>query len=129
MANLELDANGDGAPDSWNARPEFTRTIEQVHSGTYAGRHRATNDATYTVCQDVSGITPGQSYTFRGWVYIPPSSDTFKFKHKVAWRDANGAVISDVTVKRYFGATTGWDLAARTASPRPAPFRRARSST
>ena len=54
---FELDANNDTRPDSWTSNADFTRSNALARSGSYSGRHLATNNAGYTITQGVSGLT------------------------------------------------------------------------
>jgi hypothetical protein len=112
---FELDANGDGRPDTWTSNSRFTRSSTVKRSGSYAGRFRATDNSGTTITQTVSNLTAGATYTFAGWVNIPSTSDTFTFKLEVRWRNASGSTIRTDTVKTY--STTSpqnvWDQAAK----------------
>ncbi len=109
-AGFELDANGDSRPDSWSSTSRFTRSNTVVHGGSYAGKHAATDNSSYTVSQTVPNLTAGSAYNFSGWVNIPSTSDTFSFKLYIAWKDSSGTTISYTTLKTYTGAT-GWNNA------------------
>ncbi|MDP9312778.1 MAG: hypothetical protein M3R24_18135, partial [Chloroflexota bacterium] len=88
----------------------FTRSNAVVHGGSYAGKHAATDNSSYTVSQTVPNLTAGSAYNFSGWVNIPNTSDTFSFKLYIAWKDSSGTTISYTTIKTYTGAT-GWNNA------------------
>jgi len=108
---FELDANADSRPDSWTSNAKFTRSNVVVHSGSYAGRHLATNNSNHTISQTVNGLVAGNTYRLSGWVNIPTTSDAFTLVIDVEWRDASNVLISRSTVKSYSGSTAGWDLA------------------
>jgi CSLREA domain-containing protein len=106
---FETDSNADGAPDGWSSNSRAARSSAVVHSGGYALRHRATDNASYTIFSDPSGpVVPGRVYSFTGWVNIPPTSDAFSFELQVRWRDAGGNVLSTIPVTSYTAATSGW---------------------
>jgi hypothetical protein len=109
---FELDANGDG-PDNWSANSYFTRSTAQVHGGGFAGRHQATDSSSYTIRQQVNGLSP-TSYTFSGWVYIPPTSDSFSFKLHINWFDGSGKSIRTNTIQVYSTAINGWQHVSKT---------------
>lgn len=113
-AGFELDANGDSRPDNWTSNSHFTRSSTVKHGGSYSGRHRATDNASYTVDQTVGNLSAGRAYTFVGYANIPSTGDTFTFKWQVVWRNSSGSTISTSTIKTYSGATTGWNQASAT---------------
>ncbi|MBK9715366.1 MAG: hypothetical protein IPO81_29370 [Kouleothrix sp.] len=84
------------------------------HGGSYSGRHRATDNASYTVDQTVGNLSAGRAYTFVGYANIPSTGDTFTFKWQVVWRNSSGSTISTSTIKTYSGATAGWNQASAT---------------
>jgi hypothetical protein len=45
-AGFEADTNGDTRPDAWTGNTKFTRSTTFAHTGTHAGRHRATGPPT-----------------------------------------------------------------------------------
>jgi hypothetical protein len=107
--SFEEDANGDGRPDVWSTVGAFTRSSEAVRSGSYAGKHFATNNAQYTIKQAVSA-TAGSSYTFTGCANIPTSTDVFTFRFQLRWLTASGSVVAQKTLKTYTAPTGGaWD--------------------
>ena len=115
---FETDANGDGRPDSWTSSTRFTRQAASARSEGFGGRHRATNNAGYTIGQTRTGLTAG-TYDFAGWVNIPASTDTFTFRFNIVWRNAANAVLSTQTVPTPplsgpTGGTGGW---VKVASP------------
>jgi WD40 repeat protein len=111
---FEIDANNDGLPDSWSTNSRFTRSNASARSGTYSGRHFATNNSGYTINQAITGLTAGASYTFAGWVNIPATTDAFSFSLQIRWRNASNGTISTSTVKTYSAATSGWNEATAT---------------
>lgn len=108
---FELDANGDGKPDSWTADARVTRSSAAKRSGSYAMRHYATDNSGYTISQGITGLTAGTAYTVGGYANIPSTSDTFSFKLEVQWRNSSNTVISTSTIKTYSAATVGWNQA------------------
>ncbi len=109
---FELDANADGLPDSWTSDSRFTRSSTAVHGGSFAGRHFAANNATYTIQQLVSGLSAGTTYQFTGWTNIPPTSDTFTYRLTIIWRNTGGNTLRTDVVKAYTATTGGsWDQA------------------
>lgn len=105
-SGFELDANGDGQPDSWSSTSAFTRSTP-AQSGSYSGRHSATNNSSYTVSQTAANITPGRTYTLGAHVNIPPTSDSFAFELRVQWLNNNGAIRTD-SLGSISSATNGW---------------------
>jgi hypothetical protein len=112
--SFESDVNGDTRPDSWSANKNVTRSTAAVHTGSYAMRHRASNNASYTVAQTTSNIRSGMAYTFLGYVNIPSTSDAFTFRIDIQWLDAKNRGLSTTTVSSYTGATQGWTQAQAT---------------
>lgn len=109
--NFEADANNDGKPDAWSTNSRFTRSSGVVHSGSYAGKFRATDNSGVTISQAITGLSAGKAYSVTGWVNIPQTSDTFTFKLQVRWKNANGSTISTKVIKTYSAGTAGWTQA------------------
>jgi hypothetical protein len=109
---FELDANNDGLPDGWGSNNYATRSTAAVHSGSYAMRHYAKNNASYTISQAVSGLTAGQSYDFSSWVNIPSTNDRFTFSLEVRWRNGRNHAIGTSTIASYTAPTNGWSQAS-----------------
>jgi PKD repeat protein len=112
---FELDANGDGRPDGWSTNNNFTTSAAAKHGGSYAGRHFAVNNASYTIVQQVSNLQVGKSYSFKAFVNIPATKDSFTFKLVIKWIDAKGKTLRTDTVKSYTKTTGtsngGWNQA------------------
>jgi hypothetical protein len=108
---FELDADGDTRPDAWSSDSRFTRSNSNVRSGSFAGRHYATNNSGYTIFQRVP-VTPGKAYAFTGWVNILPTTDSFTFRLQVRWLNATNAAISTTTVRSFTAATNAWEAAS-----------------
>jgi hypothetical protein len=106
---FELDTNADGTPDGWSANARATRSSTVVHGGSFALRHQASDNASYTVFSDaITPVTAGATYSFSGWVNIPATSDTFSLELQLRWRDSASNVLSTIPVKSYTAATGGW---------------------
>src|SRR5213593_2232123 len=86
---FELDANGDGQPDSWSTSSKFTRSNAMVHSGSFAGKFLLTDNSSSTVNQTVNNLTAGTTYSFSGWVNIPPTIGLSTFRLRVRWLNAS----------------------------------------
>jgi hypothetical protein len=108
---FELDSNNDGRADNWTESVNALRSNQLKRSGRYAMRHYATDNSSYVVSQDVSGIVAGKTYIFDGYVNIPSTNDTFTFKIEVLWRDANNNSLGASAVKTYTASTSTWDRA------------------
>jgi len=79
------------------------------------GRHRATNNAGYTIGQAVVGLTANTPYVFAGWVNIPATSDAFTFRFDIVWRNASNTPIGTAqTVSTLSAPTIGWVKASGT---------------
>jgi RHS repeat-associated protein len=115
-ADMELDANADGRPDSWNtsSTSKLSRSTAAVFSGSYAMRHAATDNGAHTVNQTVPNLTAGTTYTFAGWVSIPSTSDSFSFRLEIRWRTSSNTTISTPIVRTFSTATSGWTQANAT---------------
>ncbi|MGH8490332.1 MAG: LamG-like jellyroll fold domain-containing protein [Gammaproteobacteria bacterium] len=109
---FELDANNNTQPDNWSASTRFTHSNVLARSGTYSGRHLATNNPNYTITQVVTGLT-ATTYTFAGWVNIPATADAFTLTVRVRWRNASNAILRRDNVKVYTASTSKWDKALR----------------
>lgn len=110
-AGFELDANGNNLPDDWTQNNFFTRTNQDKHSGSHAGKHSAVTNPNYNIEQTVNNLSAGTSYIYSGWVNIPATSDTFSLKLQVRWKNASGGTISTSTIKTFSKATNGWTFA------------------
>ncbi|MBI5030565.1 MAG: hypothetical protein HZB51_08555 [Chloroflexi bacterium] len=108
---FELDADGNGKPDSWTGSSSFSRSNEVVHGGSFAGKHFSTVEDGYNANQTISGLTPGTTYNFSGWVNIPPTTDVFTMTLDVRWRDAAGNNLGTSVIKTYTSQTTDWNQA------------------
>jgi hypothetical protein len=105
---FELDADSDGAPDSWTGKPDFARSADAARTGGYSGRHQSGAGASYTLYQSAQNIAGGGTYDFSGWTNIASASGTFKFELKLEWRDASNITIVRSTVAKYTAVTGGW---------------------
>lgn len=105
---FELDANGDGLPDSWTSVASVTRSSTLVRSGSYAMKQSSTSNAGFTLTQVINGVSSGNSYTFAGWVNIPATSDAFTYVLSVRWRNILTGAIRTDKVATYSAATGGW---------------------
>jgi hypothetical protein len=111
-ADFELDDNADGLPDNWSSDSHATRSGLLRRSGSYAMQHRATDNTSYTVSQNVTHLTAGLTYAVAAWVNIPATSDVFTFTLEVQWRDISNNLISTSVIKTYTATTIDWDQAA-----------------
>ena len=107
-AGFETDANADGRPDSWTSSARFTRSTTLQQSGTYSGRHSATDNTGHRIAQVVPSLTAGRAYRLLGSVNIPATSDAFSYSVQIGWRDSTGATISTTTLRTFTAATAGW---------------------
>ncbi len=110
-SSFELDANSDTQPDNWSSDSHFARSSTTKHSGSFAGRHFATDDSSYTISsQTINNLRPGEAYNIAGWVKIPPTSDSFSFEIRVRWFWGNFPMATD-TIHTYLDDTGGaWEL-------------------
>jgi len=123
--DFELDANGDGRPDSWSTNTHVTTDSTVVQNGSFSMRHQATDGSSYTITQTVSGIAAGKGYSFNGWVNIPTTSDTFTFKLQIQWQTSSGSNISNINIKTFKATTPGWSQVTATMTA-PSSAARAR---
>lgn len=112
---FEQDLDGNTQPDDWSSNTWFTTDPVTARSGAFAGRHQASNNANYTVSQQIEGITPGKGYRFEGWVNIPSTSDSFSFRVDIRWLNANSDSLGTTTIQRFNAATNGWTPIQRIA--------------
>jgi hypothetical protein len=105
---FEIDTNHDLKPDFWSTQSYFTVSNEKKLSGSYSGRHYATNDATYTITQSVQNIVAGKQYLFNGYVFIPATSDKFTFTLQLRWRTSADTDIRTDTVQTFTLSTPDW---------------------
>jgi CSLREA domain-containing protein len=119
---FELDDNNDAKPDSWSVNDRASRSNAVVHSGGYAMRHRAADNASYTIFSDtIENIRLNSAYNVAAWVNIPSTSDSFTFELQVRWRDAANNVVSTIPIRQFSAATNGWtSVSARLVSPESA---------
>ncbi|HSH79672.1 MAG TPA: FG-GAP-like repeat-containing protein [Herpetosiphonaceae bacterium] len=114
---FEQDANSNGKPDNWSTNSRVSRSTTSVHSGTYAMRHAATDNGSYTIYSDrMFNIQPGAAYNLSGWVNIPKTSDHFTFKLVIAWWNSSNTLLGTTTIKSYTAATGGWTAFAGSAT-------------
>jgi len=111
---FELDANGDGRPDAWSTHAAFTRSTVAARGETHAGMHSSSGNVGYTLAQTLPGLSARTTYTFAGWVYIPPATDNFKFQLQIRWRNATNRVINTKNVRTLSAGTGGWVLVTST---------------
>jgi hypothetical protein len=110
---FEVDANVDGRPDGWTSDARVTRATEVKNTGSYAMRHRATNNSSYAVQQIVPNLSGLTTYDVMGAVNIPTTSDVFTFQLNVVWRDAANRTLRTSVVRTYSTHTAGaWNKAA-----------------
>jgi hypothetical protein len=113
--SFEVDRDRDTRPDTWTQNSSFRRTTEARRAGTYAGRHRATMDASYSVRQDLADVVGGETYHFEGWTKILPTSDAFTYRLRILWYGANGARIGRTQLAVFTSPTT-WKKTVRDAT-------------
>lgn len=101
-------ASDDRQPDNWTKNSRFTRRVGRIHSGSYSGRHYATDNASYNINQTVNNVTGNTSYAFSGWTNIPDTSDSFTYKIQLIWKNASGSNLRTDTLKTYNANTGGW---------------------
>jgi Domain of unknown function (DUF4082)/Bacterial Ig-like domain/Bacterial Ig domain len=109
---FELDANNNTRPDNWTADTRVTRSNLLARSGTFAMRHFATTNPSYTLTQVVTGLNAATTYTFAGWTNVPSTADAFTFTLRIRWRNAANAILRTDNIKSYVAATSGWDKAS-----------------
>jgi hypothetical protein len=109
---FELDANNDTRPDRWTTNTRVTRSGLVERSESFAMRHSAPNNTSYTISQVVSGLTGGATYTFGGWTNIPATADVFTFTIQIQWRNASNNVLRTDVIGTYGSATAGWSKAS-----------------
>ena len=105
---FEIDNNKDGRPDNWTTNKNFTRSVGRIHSGSFAGRHFATNNAGYNISQTVKYIAGNTNYSFSGWTNIPDTSDSFTYKIQLVWKNDGGSTLRIDTLNTYNSNTGGW---------------------
>jgi hypothetical protein len=110
---FERDRNRDGRPDSWTFNTHFTRNGLTHHDGSFSGRHRAPDDATYTVRQDLNDVVAGETYHFEGWTKIPAPGDAFTFRIRIVWFGANGARILTSNLDTFTIQRAQWTQSVR----------------
>jgi hypothetical protein len=98
-------ADANGQPTDWTRDARFTRSSDEVHVGSFAGRHQTFDDSGYKITQDVP-VTVGRSYAISGFVNVPPTSDAFELIMKVQWRAAG--TLSTVTAVKFTQPTPNW---------------------
>jgi hypothetical protein len=110
---FEDDANNDSRPDIWSINTKFTRSNAVHHSGEYSGKFFATDNSGATIKQKVSNLTAGVTYTLSAWMNAPTTSDSFKFRLRVQWRNASNSTIrTDTFVEVADDTAGGWQFLA-----------------
>ncbi len=110
---FEEDANADTRPDWWTTSTRVSRSSAVVHGGSFSMRHSATDNKGHTISQSFSdSFAPGKTYTFSGWVNVPPTTDSFTFSIQIVWLNSRGKVISTTTVRTISATTSGWTPAS-----------------
>ena len=118
---FELDTNGDSSPDSWTRNSHFVRQASSATAGSYAGRHHATDNSTYTVQQTIPRLAARKKFTFFGRLRIPTTTDDFSFGLHVRWRNSSNKTIRTDVIATYTSAEASgaWeDVFAQVRSPR-----------
>jgi hypothetical protein len=123
-SSFDLDANGDGRPDTWSSNSKFTRSnaVTRCTTTSHVGRFFATDNSGVTITQKV-GVTAGVAYNFAGCVRIPAQNDgTFTFKLQVQWKNSSNSTISTTTIKSYASTTTNdqWQTVTKNGTVAPA---------
>jgi hypothetical protein len=116
--SFEIDENANNIADNWGTNTKFTRSTETPPAhGSFVGRHFATNDAGYTVSQQVA-VSGGNWYAYRGLVQVPATSDAFTFTIRLRWLNASGSTITTLTAATFTAPTAGWqEVTANLQSP------------
>jgi hypothetical protein len=105
-----------GQPSAWSQDSRFTQSSSDAHTGTYAGRHFATDNSGYKIDQTASAVG-GVTYAFSGWVNAPATADGFRIVLKIQWR-AGTKSISTVTLGKVTKPTGGWtEIQAQVTAP------------
>jgi hypothetical protein len=122
-SSFEL-ADNNGKISAWDTSSNFRRSTGTAQIkpmiGAFVGLFPSTNNSTVTINQAVNDLTidnsaPGTIYTFRGWINIPPTHNTFKFLIQVGWYGAGGNAIRTDIVRGFTADTGGtWIQAAKT---------------
>jgi hypothetical protein len=86
---------GTSRPDGWTSSSNVARSDVGVRSGSFSMRHRAGNNATYTITQNVPGLAAGATYALTGWVNVPTTNDAFSFQLQVRWRNGSTNLRTD----------------------------------
>jgi hypothetical protein len=103
---FELDANGDGKPDSWSIDTRAVRDGPVTHGGAFAMRHRAIDNGSYILRQNATNIASGKDYAFNAWVKISATSAAFTFRMDIVWRSGTG-VPGTTPLKAYAARPVG----------------------
>jgi Carbohydrate binding domain len=99
-------ADSAGAPTAWTANERFRQSAENVHSGSFAGRHQATDNGGYQIVQNVA-VVAGTTYQVSSWLNVQTTSDAFTFILRVQWRGSSGKIGVEDIVKLK-SPTSGW---------------------
>jgi hypothetical protein len=106
-------ANASGAPTAWTDNADFRQSADSFVEGSFAGRHHATDNATYQVMQSFA-VVGGTTYQASSHVNVPVTSDAFTFILRVQWRTATGGKISNADIVRVKTPTSGWAQFSKT---------------
>jgi hypothetical protein len=105
---MEVDADGDGAIDSWDVETGATRSSDTARSGEASLRIEAPATGLVTD-QRLPSMNPNQPYTFAMWVNVPPTDQPISLKVRIRWRDAARTNLGSQRIVAVELATAGWD--------------------
>lgn len=111
-AGFELDANANNKPDNWTTSNKFSRSNQAFYTGSFSGKHQSSSNTSYNISQTINNISPGLNYNFSGYVYIPPTQDSFTFTLQIQWLNNSGKVIYSTPIESFFSQTPGWVLSS-----------------
>jgi hypothetical protein len=106
-------ANASGAPTAWTENADFRQSADSFVEGSFAGRHQATDNASYDVRQTIA-VVGGTTYEVSSHLNVPTTADAFTFILRVQWRTSSGAKISNADILKVKTPTSGWTQFTKT---------------
>ncbi len=108
-ADLDLDDDLNGRPDSWWPSSRFTITATEVHD-TVSGGDLSSDGSNFTIGQRVRQAVPGEEYHGSLWVNVPEDASNAIVRASVRWKDASNNNIGSPVLLAKLGptATPGW---------------------
>jgi outer membrane protein assembly factor BamB len=104
-------ANG-AIPDSWTVSSAglnlVSRSAEQHREGSYSLKASSARGESFVINQDISGVRPGEVYTFSSALYSTGSSGWFRANVQLVLLNQFGGTLSTTTVQTLTANSNAW---------------------